>query len=433
MSEDKERSLREELQHAFSTADGQEIKAGDELQTGDRYVDDEYNIGTGRGTDQGNSGDSGDDSGQKAGDGDKDDDADKYEDNRADAAKTGEGDDDKPPGSIDAPVKWTKEEKEAFELANAFGDDAKEWAAKLQSIIHTRNKGIEGEFTKRMQSMAQERKQYQDFAQRYGELEKVLAPRRQQWARDGVNDVAAINQLLALNDHAVAQPVDFLKWFMNGRGITPEQLGIDTQGKTERVVQVIDQEGNTVAQYVEDGGQGGQQQQTQQQAPQFNVQQSPEYQALQAKLQKIEEAQNAEAQRIAQQQAQSANATVEQFAAQTDANGNLLYPHFNDVRAAMSQLITMDPTLTLENAYNAAVAANPTLRQQQMESHELRLRREQEARNRAASAQSRQAAASLPTGASTGAPPPSTDRSNLSLREQLMAGWDDAMKQGRVT
>jgi hypothetical protein len=47
----------------------------------------------------------------------------------------------------------------------------------------------------------------------YGEVERVIAPRRQAWAMNGVSEGQAINQLFAISDFASTAPVDFIRWF----------------------------------------------------------------------------------------------------------------------------------------------------------------------------------------------------------------------------
>ena len=53
---------------------------------------------------------------------------------------------------------------------------------------------------------------------------------------------------------------------------------------------------------------------------------------------------------------------IDRFAEETDDQGDLKYPHFEDVRAVMSGLVQADEKMTMENAYANAVYAFEPLR-----------------------------------------------------------------------
>ena len=70
-----------------------------------------------------------------------------------------------------------------------------------------------------------------------------------------------------------------------------------------------------------------------------------------------------------QQQSQveaSTQSLIDQFAQETDANGNLKHPHFEKVRGVMGTLISSNNAKDLNTAYEMAVYADPELRQEQV-------------------------------------------------------------------
>jgi len=64
----------------------------------------------------------------------------------------------------------------------------------------------------------------------------------------------------------------------------------------------------------------------------------------------------------AQERQMSTAATIEAFETAKDASGALRHPYFAEVRVDMGRLITADPTLSLEQAYDKAIWANPETR-----------------------------------------------------------------------
>jgi hypothetical protein len=181
---DNERSLRDELEYVYDDGQGRQLQH--DVPDGYEYTDHSLNLNK-RPDDNDASDESrerDDDRGEpehKEGD-----DAssqnkqafDKADDKADDKGETGDGD--KNTDTPDAPVKWTKEEKETWEAIRALAGDKpenQETVKKALNILSTRNKSIEGHLTRSMQEIATERKQFQDLQQRYGALEQVLAPR----------------------------------------------------------------------------------------------------------------------------------------------------------------------------------------------------------------------------------------------------------------
>ena len=359
----------------------------------------------------------------------------------AEAGDSGNDDAETPSASLDdqAPVKWTKAEKEKWEaLKRVAGDDPEtiELVQGVMGILGSRNKSMEAGLTKRFQELATQQKQYEAANERYSRLDSIMEPRREQWAQAGTDEIAVISELMRLNDHAVSNPKDFAKWFIQGRGLSAEDLGF-TQAP-QKIAVVIDENGNELGSWpIEENGPVGNTPPPQQQAPH---QQTPSYQLPPEVQQRIDRLEAAERQRVAEQTNMTNSAAVsmvQEFAQSTDENGNLLYPLFEDVRGTMSALVQSDPNMSLDAAYHAAIAANPELRQMVADSEAIRIRSEMEKAAKANSESARLAASSLPTGGTpTGVRTPldNSDQKQPSgnLRDILSAQWDNQLKQGRI-
>lgn len=218
----------------------------------------------------------------------------------------------------------------------------------------------------------------------YGGIEQHLAPRRQAWAVQGVTPEAAVGQLFALSDFATSDPQGFLTWFAGNNGIDLSQLGEDI------------------------------------------IPLSPELEAFNKRLGGIETAltgltnghnQNAHGQLMQ---------AIDTFAATAGTDGQPKYPHFN---AVMNDMVSLVPAIRqqnphlnsvqlLETAYERAVYANPTTRQQVIDAQAAKVISDRVAAARKA----RDASQSLPAGAGGGsAPLVVPEGKNDTVRDALMS------------
>lgn len=106
---------------------------------------------------------------------------------------------------IDPPASWSADEKEHFGTL----------PPAVQKALVRRESEREASYTQKSQEAARY-KQYEP-------LETVLAPRRQQWAQEGMSPEQALQQLLALSDYASSDPRGFVQWFAQQRGISLTQ------------------------------------------------------------------------------------------------------------------------------------------------------------------------------------------------------------------
>ncbi len=327
------------------------------------------------------------------------------------------------------PIRWTKDEKETWEaLKSLAGKDAEALPVieKALGILGTRNKEMERGLTQRFQELAAERQGFQETAEKFSQLDRIIAPYRDEYARMGTNEAAILQQTLALEKHARERPAEFLTWFAQQRGFTQDQLremfGIEQQQAAREVV-VVDQDGNPIWSGTENAAQQPQQAHRQQQAGN-NFQMPPQLmsylQGMQNELAELRVSSQDYQRSQAAQYDYQAQQQVTEFANATDANGNPLHPFYDDVRGDMANFLTANPNLSLEQAYNAAVAANPTLSQQMWESREIALRRQQEQAARGEAQRARRAGASLPT-SSVNVNAPINDGRDRSLAEEISA------------
>lgn len=75
-----------------------------------------------------------------------------------------------------------------------------------------------------METLTQQAAQYAA----YGQIEQVIAPRRQGWALAGVSEGQVINQLFALSDFAEKDPAGFIQYFASERNLDLEEIAFGT-------------------------------------------------------------------------------------------------------------------------------------------------------------------------------------------------------------
>lgn len=310
---------------------------------------------------------------------------------------------------IDPPARWTKEEKEEFASLDP----------RIQKILLGRNKGLEADYTRKAQEVAQER-------QRLGQLETILAPRREEWKRHGLDDTRALDMVLGYWDFANRDPVGFIQNFAQQRNLDlsryyapnvnpgdlsalqhnagdPNGAGTDGQGGAAlhpAVLQVLEQMATEQMQLKEQlGSQGQYLQQYQQQ----------QYQSTY----------------------NSAASEYTKFVGESDEHGQPLRPFFEDVRQDMAKLMQSGLSDNLQDAYDRAVWSRPDLRAKISENERLSWRRQEESRRREEAEKAKRAGASVTASSVSYTPPPSSDGST-SLRDEIRNALDATRQRARV-
>ena len=91
-----------------------------------------------------------------------------------------------------------------------------------QKWISDRVRSQEADYTRKTMKLAEERRSHD-------KLEQAIAPRRQQLARDGMDEGTAVGQLFALSDFATSDPVGFTRHLFSQTGIPLSALTANAQ------------------------------------------------------------------------------------------------------------------------------------------------------------------------------------------------------------
>jgi hypothetical protein len=218
--------------------------------------------------------------------------------------------------------------------------------------------------------------------ERLNRFDALLAPRQEKFALAGIDEHTALQQLLAASDFLDRDPVNALLWLANDRGVNLAQLVQQTSGGAQP------------------GGQPP-------------AQMHPALQQLQGTVQTLQ--QQLQQREQADQSARQAEAAAEIDAFRKDPK-NI---YFADVSKQVGQLLASGQVESLQEAYETAIWANPTIRPHLIKAQSEQAQRDREAADRA-KAQAAQRAAGSVTGAPGSATPPATG-SKGSVRADIEA------------
>jgi hypothetical protein len=232
---------------------------------------------------------------------------------------------------IEAPQHWPAADREMF------GKQTPE----AKQFLLGRHKAMEADYTRKMQELAP--------AKRLKEtVDEVLTPFRAQMSREGIDDAAGVRQLAGIALYLQEKPQEALHWLAAKYGIDLKAPGGAEAGQPDPVVAQLKQ---TVSQ-------------------------------LESRLNSTLSAQH-------QEQHKALLTQVEQFAQEKDAQGNLLRTHFDEVAGDIALLVDgakrNGGSMSLQDAYDRAVYANPTTRIKVLAAQEAQ-RKVKEAEERAAKA-----------------------------------------------
>ena len=219
----------------------------------------------------------------------------------------------KPLEAITPPTHWPNDFKEQFNEMDATG----------QHLFMKRYKDLEGDYTKKTQSLAKYRKRQES-------LDQIMSPYMGDFERAGMDQIGAVRQLFAAHDYLRKDPKQAIQWLAKNYGVDMSEVGIDTaeDDYADPQVKALQQQVAQLQGFLQN------QQQTQMQSVQQNTQ-----------------------------------SMIDQFAGEKDANGNLKHPHFSEVRDRMGVLIQGNQAPDLPTAYEMAVYADPKLRQGLMDNY----------------------------------------------------------------
>lgn len=308
--------------------------------------------------------------------------------------------------TIEPPVRWTKERKEAF---LKLPPDA-------QTVLVELNREIEGHLTKQSQDIASSR-------QAHEAIEKLLAPRRDQWRMAGLTDAAALEQLLSGFEFSMKDPVGFINWIANARKVDLSKIA------PAAPLQAAPTTGGAPA---SDAG-----------PPAIPDALARYIVSLEQRLGQIEGATNQFSNHMtAQQRAELMSAErqimneLQAFETAKDAAGNPKYPFFHDVRNEMGRLVGSGLANSLDEAYDKAAHSLPAVRQKILESQQLAWQRQQEQRLKDDAAKAKAAATSLGSGAPATTPRAADSNAGAprpgSVRDDLMKAFAQHTGGGRL-
>lgn len=336
----------------------------------------------------------------------------KVEAEKVEAKTEEQADPDKDKPKVDDPkekaiARWSASDKAMFRLQSP----------EAQDFLLRRAQALEGEFTKKTQAIADLKREYEPVQQifsPYGEVlkQKGLTPASviQRWAnvetdlasgdpQRQLRIVAGIIQGYGINPSHVAQALGIKAGAQPQQGAQPDP---QAQQAEDPAAQLLAQLEERIAQSF---------------APKL------------AKIDQFEQLQQQTQAAAQQRELDRVDNEINSFKSETDAQGNLAHPYFEEVEQDMTALAQAykamgQPIPPLAELYDRAVNANPSTRQALLATHRAaqEAKAAEEARAKAASA--RRAASSV-----SGAPGPGQTarpvRSDLDLRSQLEEAFGD--------
>ena len=268
------------------------------------------------------------------------------------AAEAEEASEDAEPEGIPAPEHWTSEQKEAFTSLTP----------EAQRVLLDRD--------------AEFQKGYQERVQGIANIQQALEPYKQIIAQMGVSEDQAIRSLFAAYGQLTANPLEGIRRLAQNFGVLDQLAEPDTNDD------FVDPEIKALREQVQN---------------------------LQGQLHQFGEYQSQSVQAQGQQQ-------VESFKSATDANGNLLHPHFEDALPLIVPLVQSGKSL--EEAYEEAKWSVPAYRETAMAAGKKEPTDIEKARK---VRQAKKAADSVkPKGKA-----PSAPEKELSIEDELKAVWNE--------
>lgn len=240
-----------------------------------------------------------------------------------------------------------------------------------------------------MEGVNQQRAQYEE----YGLLEQIIGPRRDAWAQQGMNPLAAVNNLFALSDFAGKNPGEFVMWFAD-----QHRLDLDA---------LLD------ARDAANAGGG-----------------DPALAGLQQEIAQLRNTINGfNSQSQAQVQARSFQ-VVQDFANEKGADGQPLYPYFNELSDAISTHVAairqQQPLMAerdvLKAAYDFAAYNNTAIREK-MQQAQVTAQQQAAA---AEAARARQAGVQI-NGGPAGDTSQIPNNANRTLKDELRHAWQQQL------
>lgn len=245
--------------------------------------------------------------------------------------------------AVEAPSAWSAADREMFAKQSP---EAKQWLLR-------RHKEMEDGFQKRMQEISPTRRLNE-------ELDEVFKPHEEVMRQAGMTRAQAIRELVGWKERLDKNPLEALKYLAHISGVDLKQAiegaaAADPAGESPTVVELRKQ-----------------------------------VQELTGQIQRVTGTQN-------DQQMKAQLSQVQAFAEEKDAQGQPLRPHFDEVAKDVAAMIRIaksnGETVTLQDAYDRAVHANPSTRAKLLAANEAERRRKDEEERKAKAEAARKASA----------------------------------------
>lgn len=229
---------------------------------------------------------------------------------------------------LEAPKNWSESVKKVFETL----------PRESQEFMIKRDKEMTADYTKKTQDLAEQRKSLEA-------LQKVIEPAKQAIQATGISEAEYIARLLNA-DHALrTNPKIALQQLAQGYGINLSSDNNESESWNDPDPQIA--------------------------------------QLMQQNQQIMAELNQFKQQNIQSTVAQTEQ-TVAEFSSKTDANGNLLYPHFDKVRVKMGNLIDAGEAKGLEDAYKKAVRLDDELYEETLKASQATVKKLEDSKRKKA-------------------------------------------------
>ncbi len=255
------------------------------------------------------------------------------------------------------------------------------WSAAAKAQFSTLPPVIQQEVMKREKDMNEGLAQRQQQAERFNRLDSLLAPRRERFQLAGQDEFQAVQSLFAAQDFLERNPQEGIAYLARQYGVNLASFAQGQQGQAA---------------------------------------QQPMHPVIQQLSQQVQSLSSV----VAQQREAEAQAVQSQLEAQVaEFQNDPKNIYFENVRGEMSKLVTAFPSLSLQEAYERAIWANPEIRPLLLQDQQKQALAQAEQQKRAKADAARRASGSV-----TGSPSPGSSPANASpaatIRDDLSHAWD---------
>lgn len=270
--------------------------------------------------------------------------------------------------AIEPPSHWSEEHKELF----------RRQSPEAQQFVLERHKAMEGDYTRKAQEIAEQRKQFES-------IQQAIEPYRPMLAARGISEQQALRTLFEAQRRLDTDPNSALAELARSYGVAFAPPAESTG-------------------FVD-----------------------PEVDSLKQQLTKLQQDLALRDQREQAARQQTLQQTIDEFRYAKDAKGEPLHPHYEKVRAQMGGLLYSGAAKDMDDAYQQAVYANADLRSQLLEAERKAAAEKARAEALKAAEDAKKKVVPVGKGATV-----TSEKEPTTLREQLKAEYRKAMTGTRI-